>query len=161
MNRRIANLALLALALTWAVACVPRVKEPEVRLAGVRVGGLGLQGGMLYVRLSVVNPNRFDLRAKGLTYDIELSDPAASDGGWSKLAEGSFNEEVEVGARDSTVVEIPVEFRYRGVGGALRSILETGTFSYRVRGTVAVESPMRLDIPYRQNGMVTLTGGLE
>lgn len=158
-NRAVPALLAAALALVWAAAaCVPKVKEPEVRLAGVRVGGLGLQGGLLYVRLSVINPNRFALETEGLTYDVELSDPGAGEERWIDLAEGTFGEEIRVEAHDSTVVEIPVEFRYSGIGGALRSLLATGTFQYRVSGRVAIEEPLRTEIPYRHRGTVTLTG---
>ena len=154
--QRISMIALVALA-GIATACLPRIKEPDVRLVGVRVGGLGLQGGLLYVRLSVANPNGFPLVADGLTYDIEVSDPGAADGdGWAELAEGTFREEVRVEGRDSTVVEIPVEFRYTGVSGALRSILDTGTFSYRINGRVAVEKPLRTESPYRHRGVVSV-----
>jgi LEA14-like dessication related protein len=154
--QRISTIVLVALA-GLATACIPKIKEPDVRLVGVRVGGLGLQGGLLYVRLSVVNPNDFPLVADGLTYDIEVSDPAADGDGWAELAEGTFREEVRVEGGDSTMVEIPVEFRYTGVGGVLRSIIDTGTFSYRINGRVAVEKPLRTEIPYRHRGVVSVT----
>ena len=67
MNIRRITTLLLAALVVGAAACVPRIEEPEVRLAGVRLGGLGLQGGLVYVRLSVVNPNRFGLEAASST----------------------------------------------------------------------------------------------
>lgn len=140
-----------------AAACAPRLTRPEVRLVGVRLGGLGLRGGLVYVQLNVVNPNDFPLEAAALTYDLDLSDPAADgDGGWVDLAEGRFNERVHVPARDSTIVEIPVEFTYTGAGAALRSILDLGTFSYRVRGDVALSEPVRTEVPYRHTGTVAV-----
>lgn len=151
--------AMLAVLLAAAAACAPRFEEPDVRLVGVRLGGLGLRGGLVYVQLNVVNPNAFALEAAGLTYDLELSDPLADgDGGWVDLAEGRFQEDVRVAARDSTVVEIPVEFSYSGAGAALRSILDKGTFSYRVRGEVVLREPLRTDVPYRHSGTVSLGG---
>ncbi|HEX7089225.1 MAG TPA: LEA type 2 family protein [Longimicrobiales bacterium] len=139
--------------------CATGLREPEVHLAGIRLGGLGLSGGVMYVRLNVVNPNDFALEAAGLTYDVELSDPAAEeDGGWVDFAEGRFEEKVRVDARDSSVVEIPVEFTYTGAGAALRSLLDKGTFSYRVRGEVAVSKPVRTAVPYRHSGTVALAG---
>lgn len=141
-----------------AAACVPRIEEPEVRVAGVRLGGIGLEGGLLYVRLSVVNPNRFALEASGLTYDVELAEPTSDGRRWIEVTRGSYTEDLRVGAKDSAVVEIPVEFTYRGLGGAIRSIMGTGTVDYRVRGTVYLREPASVEIPYRHAGTVTVIG---
>lgn len=160
MKRRFAGLALLMLVAAWASACMPKVQRPEVSLAGVRVGGLGLNGGMLYVRLNVVNPNSFALKANGFTYRIELREPAtdSSKESWAQLADGTFDKEVKVGGKDTATVEIPVEFRYSGIGSAVRSLMNTGTFNYRVSGKVAVESPVTVDLPYKHEGTASLSG---
>jgi LEA14-like dessication related protein len=147
---------ILLLATLWTSACMPTIKRPEVQLVGVRLGSLGLQGGLLYVQVGVQNPNGFALRANGFTYRIELREPGQEGEAWSNLAEGVFRQEVQVAAHDSTVVEIPVEFRYSGLGTAVRSILDTGTFNYRISGKVDVEKPIRTDIPYRHTGTATL-----
>jgi LEA14-like dessication related protein len=133
-----------------------RVHEPEVRLAGVRLAGIGLTGGTLQVRLQVVNPNRFALRSDGLTYDLALGEPGSDTGEWIQFAQGTFPETLQVPARDSAIIDIPVEFSYRGVGGALRSLLDTGSFRYRISGVVHVTGPVRRDLPYQRRGVVTL-----
>jgi len=146
-----------ALVAILLAACAPRVSRPDVHVVGVRLGGLGLRGGLVYVQLSVINPNDFALEAVGLTYDLELRDPAAGgDGQWVDLAEGRFGETVRVPARDSAVVEIPIEFTYAGAGAALRSILDLGTLSYRVSGEVALSKPVRTGVPYRHSGTVAV-----
>lgn len=153
---RIASTVAALVAILLA-ACAPRLARPDVHLVGVRLGGLGLRGGLVYVQLGVINPNDFPLEAAGLTYDVELRDPGADgDGTWVDLAEGRFSEDVRVPARDSTVVEIPVEFTYVGASAALRSVLELGTFSYRVRGEVALSDPVRMEVPYRHSGTVSV-----
>lgn len=149
--------ALATLVAAWASACMPKIQRPEVHLAGIRLGGLGLQGGSLYVRLSIVNPNSFALRASGLSYRVELREPGEDGESWNELAEGVFSRDVQVAAHDSAVVEIPVEFRYSGIGTALRSLLDSGSFNYRVSGEVAVERPIRTSLPYRHTGTASLT----
>jgi hypothetical protein len=52
-----------------------------------------------------------------------------------------------------------VEFTYAGASAALRSLLEKGTFSYRVRGEITVSKPLRTAVPYRHSGTVALGGG--
>jgi len=157
MTKRIVVLALVLLAAAWTGACLPKIQRPDIQLVGVRLGTLGLQGGLLYVRIGVVNPNDFALRASRFTYDIELREPGGEKETWTDFVDGVYDREVVVQANDSTVVEIPIEFRYTGLGAALRSLLETGTFTYRVTGTVNVEQPIRTQLPYKHSGTASLT----
>jgi LEA14-like dessication related protein len=143
---------LLALGVT---ACLPRVEQPEIWLGGVRLASIGLTGGVVDIELSVHNPNSFALRASGLTYDVELEDPGG--GGWLEFAAGDAPA-VEVGARDTAMVVVPVEFEYRRLGRAIRALIQSGSFQYRVHGVVALEGPLRREIPYRQTGTVTPSG---
>lgn len=138
------------------VGCAPKVKQPDVWLAGVRLSSIGLTGGVVNVELSVYNPNRFAFRASGLTYDVQLEDPDGE--GWLDFTEGRINRRLEVAAGDTAVIEIPVEFEFRRLGQALRGLLDRGSFDYRVSGIVALEGPIRRDFSYRHAGVVTPGG---
>lgn len=155
MKRSVRAATLAAAAL--AAACFGNYQQPEVRFEGVRLGGLGLRGGTVYARVHVVNPNSFTLRASELTYDLELSG-GGEDPAWMRLAEGTFVERIEVAPRDSSLVEIPIEFLYGDLGGALRTIIDRGTVDYRVSGRVRVTDPLDRSIPYRRTGKVSLGG---
>jgi LEA14-like dessication related protein len=149
-------LAALALVLPLA-ACSSALRQPEVRLDGIRVGGIGLRGGTLYAQVHVSNPNRFDLETRSLTYDMQVPHPDdASD--WISFAQGTITEQIRVGRNSSTVIEVPIQFRYDDFGGAVRSILDSGTFNYRVRGDVRLSEPMGRTIPYSRTGVVSLAG---
>ena len=94
-----------------------------------------------------------------LTYDLDLAEPRpGGEPRWVDFAQGTFREPIRVAGHDSTLVEVPVEFTYEGAGAALRSILDMGTFTYRVAGTVELREPMRRDVPYRHQGTVSLAG---
>jgi LEA14-like dessication related protein len=149
--------AALALTTFTLAACFASFERPEVRLEGVRVGGIGLRGGTVYAQLHVVNPNGFALRAHGLTYDLDLAGTGSGDD-WLPLAEGTFDERIDVPARDSAVVEIPIEFSYGDLSGALRSMLDRGTLDYRVSGSVRVTEPVGRTVPYRHTGTVSMSG---
>lgn len=135
-------------------------QQPQVDLESVQLGGLGLRGGTLLVNLSVVNPNRFALSAGQLHYDLALGDSdEAGDTAWIDFASGTHSEPVRVEAHDTAIVPIPVEFTYSGLGGAAASILRSGTFNYRARGTVEVNTPIgNRDVPFTKRGTVTLMG---
>lgn len=147
---------LVALIGLLMASCIPKVQQPEVRVAGARLASLGLNGGVVDVRMSVYNPNRFALRASGLTYDLDFESPDTDE--WFDFTEGRLDERLEVGGGETTVVVIPVEFTYRGLGEVMRGLLDRGTFEYRVSGHVAVEGPVERDIRYRHTGTVTPTG---
>jgi LEA14-like dessication related protein len=149
--------ALLFLALPLLGACSSVVEQPEVRLESVRVGGIGLRGGTLYAQVYVSNPNGFDLEARSLTYDLQVADPDSA-GQWVSFSQGTVQEPIRVRSNGSTVIEVPIQFRYDDFGGAVRSILDTGTFNYRVRGDVNLSEPIGRTFPYSKTGVVSLAG---
>ena len=157
MNGRIrALLMAMMLVLLWA-ACNLAYRQPEVRLEGIRVGSIGLRGGMLYAQVQVANPNDFDLETSALTYDLQLADPT-NEQAWISFAQGTMAEPIKVDGHRTTVIEIPIAFKYQDLGGAMRTILDTGTFNYRVSGDVQLKEPISRKIPYRRTGVVTMSG---
>ena len=150
--------AIAALALLLPLtACWKAYEQPEVRLEGVRVGSIGLRGGLLYAMVHVSNPNRFDLETSALSYDLQLADPT-NDNEWVSFAKGIMDEPILVRSHDEAVIELPIQFRFEDLGGAVKSILDTGTFNYRVSGDVQLKEPMGRSIPYRKTGVVTMSG---
>lgn len=155
MKRTTGSLLLLVL-LGALTACVPRVQQPEVWLEGARLSSLGFTGGVVDVRLSVHNPNRFAVQARGLTYDLQVREPEADR--WVPLTEGRLDENLRVGGRDTLEVRVPVEFSYRGLGEAWRALIDRGSFDYRLSGVVELQGPVRRDIRYQHVGRYAPTG---
>ena len=139
-----------------SAACVGRVRQPEVELAGVRVGGIGLRGATLIAELNIKNPNDFDIETDSVTYEFEVAQTGS--GNWSRFTQGSYTQRVKIEEDDNTEVEIPIDFDYSGFSGALRSILDRGTFDYRVRGRVFVREPLERQIPFTKGGNLSLAG---
>jgi len=143
-----------ALVFLGLAACSSAVQEPEVRLDGVSVGSIGLDGGTLRVRLNVVNPNSFGLQAEGLDYVIEVADDGRDGEAWDTLSVGRFDDRITVEADDSAFVEIPIRFRYRDLGTAVSSLLSTGSFDYRITGSVQLREPMRRTFRFNETGNI-------
>jgi LEA14-like dessication related protein len=131
-------------------ACVPSVDQPEVWLESARLASLGLRGGVIEVRLSVHNPNRFAVQARGLSYDLEVRDPVSEE--WVAFTDGRLEGDFRVGSRDTAEVVVPVDFTYRGLGEAMRGLIDRGSFDYRLSGIVELQAPVRRDIRYRHAG---------
>ena len=141
--------ALLALG-----ACSSVVEEPEVKLDGISIGSVGFEGGTLRVRLNVINPNSFGLQTEGLRYLIEVAEDGREEA-WDTLSVGSYDERITVEADDSAFVEIPVRFRYRDLGTAITSLISSGTFDYRISGSVQLREPMRREFDFRRTGNIS------
>jgi len=91
-----------------------------------------------------------------MAYDLDLGDASESNS-WTRLAEGTIDREYHIAARDSAVVEIPLQLAYSGVSGAIRSILNRGTFDYRIGGDISVTAPVSRRVPFRRTGTVSLS----
>ena len=139
-----AGLLLLAGALGACASIGQAVfQEPVVNFRALRVNGLGLTGGALDVELAVFNPNSFDLRSTRFRYNL-LMDTV-------RLADGTIETEQTFRSGDSTVVTIPVNFTYAGLGRAGQELIRSGTVNYRVLGDVTVSTPVgNFTLPYDQ-----------
>jgi LEA14-like dessication related protein len=129
-------------------------KEPIVNFRDLRVTGLGLTGGSLDVYLSVYNPNGFRLDATRLTYQLLV--------GQNQIGTGALDQRFTVQDRDSTVVRIPVNFTYSGIGGAARQMMQSGSVPYTVTGDVTVATPLgNFTRPYTGSGRFSPLGGAQ
>lgn len=128
-------------------------QNPVVHLRDVRIRGLGLTGGSLDVLLNVYNPNHYRLDATRLTYRVNLAGDSVT------VATGALDSRFTVQDNDSTVVTIPVNFSYSGIGAAGRALLNQGAVDYHVLGDVTVGSPVgNFTVPYSSVGRFTTTG---
>ena len=154
MRRRNFVVALAAVAALGGCASLGLggFKEPVVSFKDLRVAGLGLNGGSLDVFLNVYNPNGFRLDATRLTYKLMVGD--------QQLALGALDSRFTVQRGDSTVVRIPVDFTYSGIGGVARQMMDNGTAEYRVTGDVTVGTPVgNFTVPYDRTGRFSVFSG--
>ena len=148
-----AALAVFAIAGCATLGALGGFKQPVVNFKDLRVRGLGLTGGSLDAYLSVYNPNGFKLDGTRLTYNV-LVDSVT-------FGSGALAQQFTVQEKDSTIVTLPLQFTYAGIGQAGRQLMNTGAVNYRVVGDVTVGTPLgNFTRPYDQTGRFsTLSGG--
>lgn len=154
------NRSILGAALTVTVfiaACSSAIKQPEISLASLSVGGIGLRGATLVAHVDIRNPNSFDLETDSITYELEAAS-ANDPNSWARVSQGVVTERIKVDDHGRTTVEIPIEFNYSSLSGAMRSIVDRGTFNYRVRGNAFVREPLRRSVPFSKTGNLSLSG---
>ena len=148
----------IALAMTAVVAACSFLgkqafKQPVVKLQTVQLVGVGITGGSLNVALSVYNPNHYRLDATRMTYEVLLNADSLT------LATGALDNRFTVESDDSSIVKIPVNFTYSGVGSAARSLLNTGVVTYHVRGNITVGTTVgEFNVPFSDIRQFTTTG---
>jgi LEA14-like dessication related protein len=138
-------------------ACASAIKAPEITLTSIDVGGIGLRGATLVANLVIANPNDFDIETDSIVYELEAANPSDA-ASYTRVTQGTVTQRIKVNDNDRTRVEIPIEFAYTGLSGALRSIMDRGTFNYRVRGTAFVREPLRRTVPFSKSGNLSLAG---
>ena len=143
MPRTHRRFSTLALALTLAAgsagcrAVVERVfTPPTVALRNVALTGLGLGGATLGVTLSVANPNPYPLAAARATYRLLVGADSV------EVARGAATEPLEVAARDSTLITVPLDVSWTALGRAGRGAARGGAVDYRVVGEVVASTPL-------------------
>jgi LEA14-like dessication related protein len=153
---RIRNISVVALAMIGAAGCATlgkaTFKEPVVHFQDARITGLGLNGGSLEVKLSLYNPNSFTLDGTRLTYKLMVDSVT--------FGTGALADRFTVQEKDSTIVTLPLQFTYAGVGAAGRQLMNTGAVNYRVLGDVTVGTPLgNFTRPYDQTGRFSTLSG--
>jgi LEA14-like dessication related protein len=155
MRRLMLGAVTAAIAVTAGCSALGKqaFQQPVVHLQDVHVNGVGLTGGNLDVRLSVYNPNGYRLDATRMTYNVLVGDSV-------RFATGTVDNRFTVNSNDSSVVTIPVNFTYTGIGAAGRQLLNTGGVSYRVTGDVTVGTVVgNFSVPYSSTGRFNALGG--
>lgn len=109
-------------------------KQPAVQLQDVRLSGLGITGGNLDVVLRVYNPNGYRLDATRMHYQVKVDS--------IPVAGGEITDRNQFPSGDTTIVHIPVQFTYAGLGAAGRQLTQTGAVKYIVLGDLTVDTPI-------------------
>ena len=154
--RKLALVGLVAATAFGAYGCASigrnAFAEPVVTLKDVKLQGIGMTGGSFDVVLSVYNPNGYRLDATQLNYNLFVDTV--------RFANGTLSQQFTVQEKDSTIVRVPVNFSYSGVGEAGRQLLNTGSVNYRVAGDVTVATPVgSFKVPYDRTGRFSTLGG--
>jgi LEA14-like dessication related protein len=123
-------------------------REPVVTYRDAVITGLGVSGGSLEVVLSIYNPNSFRLDGTGLTYRIAVDSVP--------FGNGNLSDRFVVQEGDSTLVRLPLQFAYAGIGQAGRQLIQTGSVNYTVSGEITVGTPIgSFTRPYSGRGKLT------
>lgn len=137
-----------ALALLAAGCALAAATPPEVEVVAVELRGLGLLDQSLGVGLCVSNPNDAELAFRRVTVSVEVAGMA--------LARASSEAPVRVPPRASVLVPFGVVTTLRHLGPQMLGVVRAGGVEYRLRGTVQLDGPLAIALPFSRGGRLDL-----
>ena len=123
--------------------------QPVISVRGVKLKSVGLTGGSIEVSLSIVNPNPYPLPVQRAVYSFALADSTQVGNGMTATA-------FTLPARDSALVELPVDVSWQGLRAAARDASRDGSVDYRFTGSVTIDTPLgNPNVPFETVGRFT------
>lgn len=146
----------LALAMVVLAGCGPgsvnpaELIKPDVRLHHLAVRNVGLSGGTLDVVMAFHNPNRITLKGTSLTAGLDIEG--------NHFGDVALTNPFSLAGKDTTLLTLPLTFRWSGLASAARTVLDYGAVNYTINGKLTVTTPVGapLDVPFSGQGNVPL-----
>ena len=154
-SRLIAALTILAAVVSCGGGVNPQdFLQPQVSLRQVALRSLGVAGGTLDVQFAIANPNHVQVHGTRFQAAVDIQGSRFGE----VLSTNPFN----LTKQDTTLVALPLAFRWAELGTAARSIVDYGEVDYTVNGTLSVQTPANqpLDVPFTRNGSVAIVRAL-
>ena len=148
------RLALPAVLTTLTLTACSGIAErafttPTIAVRGVKLRSVGLTGGSIEVSLAIVNPNPYPLPVERATYSFALADS-------TEIGRGESAAAFTLPARDSAIVQIPLDVSWEGLRAAARDAARDGTVDYRLAGSVTIDTPLgNPNVPFESTGRFT------
>ena len=123
---------------------------PTATVDHLSVKNAGILGGTMDVVMAFYNPNRAEIKGNRLQGTLEIDN--------SKIGDVMFTEQFKLDDRDTTLVTVPMQFKWTGAGAALKSALGYGKVNYKMNGTVNVETPdgRPFEVPFSGQGSASV-----
>jgi hypothetical protein len=124
--------------------------QPDVRLHHLALRNVALAGGTLDVVMAFHNPNQLTLKGTTLSAGLDIEG--------NHFGDVAFTNPFSLAGRDTTLLTLPLTFRWSGMASAARSVLDYGAVNYAISGTFSVNTPVGapLDVPFSGQGNVPL-----
>jgi hypothetical protein len=127
------------------------IVQPGIRLHHLAIRNIGLAGGTLDLALAFHNPNRIALNGTGLVAGLDIQG--------SHFGDVDLSNPFSLTASDTTMLTVPLSFRWSGLATAARAVLDYGAVDYAMNGHFTVTAPglkVPLQVPFSGQGNVPL-----
>ena len=134
----------------FLVSCVSWILEkPSFVLRGVSISPRSFTEMNLLIGLDVQNPNRFDLTLKSFECTIYLKN--------EEIGKGRLENEILIPSSSTTRIQVPIDAKFKDLGGSLKVILTGGDLPYKIEGKADVRTAFgSLNFPFSKEGPINL-----
>ena len=141
---RLRHITLLTLSLLLT-GCSLFIHDPEVTVREVNLTNLDSGGVTIEFQLAVRNPNSYDVKLRGYSYDLNVSA--------IPVAEGGAREPLNFPGNTVTDVRIPVRIGYDSLAELLKRRPDPDNVPYRLSAGFDLETPFStVSVPVEKNG---------
>lgn len=125
--------------------CTSFVTHPEVTVEDLNVVSLDAAGAGMELYLKVKNPNGFDVKLEGYSYDLRVMA--------LPLAKGGAREEVKFPAKGETDFRIPIRISYQDLIEILKRKPDPDRIPYQLAAGLELETPVgAMTVPVQRSG---------
>jgi LEA14-like dessication related protein len=152
MNRVVARLLVVVVLLVTGSSCSslrPDLEAPRLALIHVAMTSADIFNQQFLVRVNVQNPNKREMKIKGLDYTLFLE----GDG----FAEGMLNKPFTIPAEGETDFDMTVKTNFvSGIGRLLSRLNGRTQVNYTLEGKLLTDIRFLKKIPFNETGSVNL-----
>jgi LEA14-like dessication related protein len=123
--------------------------KPSFVLRGVSISPRSFTEMNLLIDLDVQNPNRFDLTLKSFECTIYFKN--------EEIGKGRLGNELLIPSSSTTQIQVPIDAKFKDLGGSLKAILTGGDLPYKIEGKADVSTAFgSLNFPFSKDGPINL-----
>lgn len=131
---------------TASCSTLALLKEPpKVKFKGVRLKQTDLKNATLDIVLEVENKNDVAATVDRLKYNLMVDE--------KQIASGIFDQKVELPARSTSQVAVPVQVKLEDIFASAFSLLQKKGAPYNAKGTVGIGV---FEIPFNESGKIEI-----
>ena len=132
------------------MSCLSLILEkPSFVLRGVILSPRSFTEMNLLIDLEIQNPNRFDLTLKSFECTIYLKN--------EEIGKGRLENELLIPSSSTTQIQVPIDAKFKDLGGSLKAILTGGDLPYKIEGKADVRTALgSLKFPFSKEGPINL-----
>ena len=137
---------LLLLVLMLVTGCATLVKKPVVTVKNLNIVSLDSGGAGMELNLAVTNPNPYDVKLLGYSYDLKVM-------GALPLAKGGAREEIKFPSDTETDLRIPIRISYGDLMEIFKRKPDLDSIPYQLSAGLDLETPLgHMTVPVNRNG---------
>lgn len=130
---------------TGMTGCATLVKAPVVTVKDFNVVSVDGGGAGMELLLAVTNPNFFEVKLEGYSYDLKVMA--------LPLVKGGAREEIRFPSNTATDVRIPIKISYRDLIEILKRKPDPDKVPYQLAAGLEMDTPMgRMTVPVNRDG---------